>query len=139
MTTTTKFVTLPSGSTNAPDEPGTLGAAARVLYDQGINIEAFATEASGIRLRTSSPEKAVRVLSDAGYEPETVECFELHVPNQPGELARIGEALGKANVNIVSCFGSAAGGSGQIYLRVDDPETAAPILERLTRQTVQTR
>jgi hypothetical protein len=127
--TTTTFVTVPAGP-GAEDKPGTFGRVARCLADNKLNIEAYAIDAGGIRLLTNDSARTSTCLLGKGFRPQTVECFEIRVPDRPGELGRIGEELGKANINIVSSFGVAAGGSGRIFLRVDAPEKAAPILER---------
>jgi hypothetical protein len=47
--------------------------------------------------------------------------------DQPGVNARIGEALGNANVNIEGTFGS--GRLGEIHVLVEDPARARRVLE----------
>lgn len=48
--------------------------------------------------------------------------------DQPGVLARIGEATGKAGVNIEGISAFTGQGKGVIHLLVDDPEAAAKAL-----------
>lgn len=49
--------------------------------------------------------------------------------DRPGELARLGEALGGAGVNIDGVVGVTAGGTGEIHVLVDDADAARSALE----------
>ncbi len=122
-------------STTIDDRPGQLGRIARCLADGSVNIEAFGAEAGRVTFLTNDPDRAASCLQEAGYRPHLAECFEVHLPNQPGQLATLGETLGKANVNILSSFGSAK--DGRIYLRVDNATAARPVLERFAPARVQ--
>lgn len=51
------------------------------------------------------------------------------VEDRPGTLAEIGEALGRAGINIEGISGAPAGGVGLIHVLVDDPEPAVSALE----------
>ena len=51
------------------------------------------------------------------------------VDDQPGELARIGEALGQAGINIEGLAGFTAGGQGFIHVLVQDAAGARSALE----------
>jgi hypothetical protein len=51
------------------------------------------------------------------------------VDDQPGELARIGEALGSAGINIEGLAGFTAGGQGFIHVLVQDAAGARSALE----------
>lgn len=44
--------------------------------------------------------------------------------DQPGVLARLGEAAGEAGVNIEALSAFTGGGKGIVHVLVDDPETA---------------
>jgi hypothetical protein len=49
----------------------------------------------------------------------------IYLDDRPGELARLGEVLGKADVNIEGfCAVTSGGGQGEIHLLVDDPTPA---------------
>ena len=113
------------------DAPGTMGEAAELLSDAGVNIEAFAVDPSGARFLTSDPEGAIAALSMGGYTSLAVEVLTVDLPNQPGELARIGKALGNAGVNILTTFGVTNGHNGRIYMRVDDQTKARRVLAAL--------
>jgi len=51
------------------------------------------------------------------------------VRNQPGELARMGETLGRAGVNIEGMCGMTVGDRGIIHVLVDDATAASLALE----------
>jgi hypothetical protein len=53
----------------------------------------------------------------------------ISVEDQPGELARIGEALGNAGVNIEGLFGMGLEGRGIIHICVQDGSTARRALD----------
>jgi ACT domain-containing protein len=53
----------------------------------------------------------------------------ISVPDKPGELARIGETLGKAGVNIEGVVGLGVQGRGIIHVLVEDAAGARKALE----------
>ncbi|MBI2169074.1 MAG: amino acid-binding protein [Actinobacteria bacterium] len=55
--------------------------------------------------------------------------LKITLDDQPGELARVGETLGSAGVNIDGVVGVAAGGRGEIHVLVDDASGARSALE----------
>ena len=50
--------------------------------------------------------------------------FTVSMPNKPGQLATLGEALGKAGVNIEAISATTAGGKGVIRFVPSDPAKA---------------
>jgi hypothetical protein len=49
----------------------------------------------------------------------------VHLDDRPGELARLGEILGKADVNIEGfCAVTSGGGQAEVHVLVDDPTDA---------------
>jgi hypothetical protein len=49
----------------------------------------------------------------------------LYLDDQPGELARVGDVLGKAGANIAGlCALSSGGGEAEVHILVDDPTPA---------------
>lgn len=53
----------------------------------------------------------------------------VRVEDRPGELARVGEALGGAGVNVDGFAGTTTGGQGEIHLLVADAAGARGALE----------
>jgi hypothetical protein len=55
----------------------------------------------------------------------------LLLDDQPGELARVGEELGRAGVNIEGlCAVTSGGGRAEVHVLVEDLEAALPALSR---------
>lgn len=59
--------------------------------------------------------------------------------DRPGELARLGEALGGAGVNIDGGAATTGGGSGQVHILVQDAGAARSALEAAGIQVVAER
>ncbi|MGH8928236.1 MAG: ACT domain-containing protein [Acidimicrobiia bacterium] len=55
--------------------------------------------------------------------------LEVTLPDRPGSLASLGEALGGAGVNIDGICGSASGGQGVIHILVEDGPAAERVLQ----------
>lgn len=54
----------------------------------------------------------------------------LYVDDEPGELARVGDALGKAGVNIAGlCALTSGGGHAELHVLVQDPTPAFEALQ----------
>ena len=53
----------------------------------------------------------------------------VRLEDRPGELARLGEALGGAGVNVDGFAATTAGGQGEIHLLVEDAAAARSALE----------
>jgi hypothetical protein len=53
----------------------------------------------------------------------------VRLEDRPGELARLGEALGGAGVNVDGFSGTTSGGQGEIHLLVEDAASARNALE----------
>ena len=123
-------------SVTCNDKPGELGKICQNLANAGINIEGFASTAGNVRLLTSDSRKTIDTLKKQGYDCKEVEVFQLRLSNRPGELARVGKALGDANVNIDNAFGFASSqATGDVFVRVNDVKKATPIIDRITKET----
>jgi hypothetical protein len=53
----------------------------------------------------------------------------VRIEDRPGELARVGEALGGAGMNVDGFSGTTTGGQGEIHLLVEDAASARSALE----------
>jgi hypothetical protein len=55
----------------------------------------------------------------------------LYLDDQPGELARIGDVLGRAGANIAGlCAVTSAGGQAEVHILIDDATAAFEALQR---------
>ncbi len=115
---------------------GTLSALATFLGKHGVNIYGLTladTEGHGYaRLIVDDTEKARQLVEDAGELVAAREVLLIRVANEPGELARMLEALAAHNLNIE--YGYSAGGPGDekgLVLVPSDVDAALDVLQKL--------
>ncbi|HRT06030.1 MAG TPA: amino acid-binding protein [Kiritimatiellia bacterium] len=115
---------------------GTLSALATFLGKHGVNIYGLTladTEGHGYaRLIVDDTEKARQLVEDAGELVAAREVLLIRVANEPGELARMLEALAAHNLNIE--YGYSAGGPGDekgLVLVPSDVDAALEVLRKL--------
>ena len=111
------------------NRPGALAELTEILAATGVNVEAILLEGSvdfgNVRIHVSSPRKAEKALTDAGYQYHKGEAITLLLPNEPGQLADVCRKLAKAKVNIDTLFGTTAQtGPHTLVLMVDDAAEA---------------
>lgn len=116
------------------NKSGRLGAVTRTLGDAGINIRALCladTADFGIlRLIVTDPDAAVATLRDAGFVTRLTDVIAVEVPDKPGGLSHIMEALGAANVSVeyLYAFTEKFRDNALVIFRVEDIETAVATL-----------
>ena len=116
------------------NKPGSLEHATRVLRDAGINIRTLSlaeTVDFGIlRLIVNDVEKANKVLKDAGFRVNKTVVVAVEVPDKPGGLHSIMEALSKEGINVeyLYAFVEKSGQNAVIIFRFDAPEKAIDVL-----------
>ena len=115
---------------------GTLSALATFLGKHGINIYGLTladTEGHGYaRLIVDDTEKARQLVEDSGELVAAREVLLIQVANEPGELARMLEALAQHNLNIE--YGYSSGGPGNekgLVLVPSDVDAALDVLKAL--------
>jgi hypothetical protein len=83
---------------------GRLAEVAGLLGREGINIHGFSTTEAAeygiVRLVVADPERARRLLHDAGFTTHLSEVICVHVPDEPGGLARVLDEVAAAGVSI---------------------------------------
>jgi len=112
------------------DKPGRLGRISSILGAAGINIAGFGVWGGETRLFVSDVDRAVELLSDAGMSCEIADVLRLHLPDEPGNLAEVAQALGEARINIDYAYTltSTVAGEAAFVLAVIDPNAAEEIL-----------
>ena len=115
---------------------GTLAALTTFLAKHGINIYGLTladTEGHGYaRLIVDDTEKARQLVEDAGELVAAREVLLIRVANEPGELARMLEALAQRNLNIE--YGYSSGGPADekgLVLVPSDVDAALEALKAL--------
>ena len=88
------------------DEVGVIADISKALADESINIEAINTEVAGekgvVILTTNEPDRALRVLMNAGFRAISDEATVIRLRDEPGALAKVAEKFKVAGVNIQS-------------------------------------
>lgn len=99
----------------AENRVGLVGEIARILSDMGINILAVRVEVVGeealIHLLTDAQLYARDALREAEFPLEEREVVALELPNRPGFLRRVTEALARQGLDIHYLYATAAEGS----------------------------
>ena len=113
------------------DKPGQLGRISSILGDAGINIDGFGVWGGETRLFVSDVDGAIELLSAEGMSCDTADVLRLHLPNEPGNLAEVAQALGDAGINIDYAYTltSTVLGETAFVLAVIDPGVAEEVLE----------
>lgn len=115
---------------------GRLAELTRALGDAGINMRALmvadTTEFGVVRIICDTPKRAVKVLDDAGFGASLTEVLAVEVPDRPGGLADVLEALQTDGINVeyAYCFVEPSGDAAIDILRVDEPDRARETLAR---------
>ncbi len=112
------------------NKKGRVASVARTLADAGINMTALSladSEEYGLaRIVCGDPEGAVRALGEAGYRAKVVKVAAVAVPDRPGGLAELFEALDDLDVNIEYCYCFSHRDDAAVFaLKVADAAAAA--------------
>jgi hypothetical protein len=105
---------------------GRLAELTRTLGDAGIDMHALMvadTEDFGVvRIMCDTPQAARRTLEEHGFSVAVTPVIAVEVPDRPGGLADVLEALERAekNVEYAYCFVEPLGDAAVDVLKVDD-------------------
>ena len=90
------------------NKKGRVASVARTIADAGVNMTALSladSEEYGLaRIVCGEPERALKALGEAGYRAKVVKVAAVAVPDRPGGLAELFEALDELDVNIEYCY-----------------------------------
>ena len=92
------------------NQPGRLAAISKALAASGINIKDLSIldsiEQGVIRMVTNDPAACKSLLTAQGFHPVEAEVLVLDLPDAPGKLAVLADALAHGGVNIDYAYGS---------------------------------
>ena len=118
------------------NKPGTLESATRVLRDANINIRALSladtSDFGVLRLIVNDVEKAKKVLQDAGFTVGRTNVVAVEVPDRPGGLHSILEALSREDINVeyMYAFVERSGENAIIIFRFNMTDKAIEALQK---------
>ena len=116
------------------NKSGRLAEVTRILGEANVNIRALSladTSDFGIlRLIVNCPEKAKEVLKEKGFTVSKTEVVAVEVPDQPGGLSAILQALDRDGINVeyMYAFVERCGGNAVIIFRFDEIDKALATL-----------
>ncbi len=88
------------------DEVGVLSDITRVLAEANINLETINTQVNGeqgnVIISTDDTDRALHVLTDAGYTAVTDDALLIRLKDETGALARVAQRFSEAGINIQS-------------------------------------
>jgi len=119
-----------------PNRPGLLAQTCSILSESRVNIIAMAVhdnvDNAVVRVLVDQPTKAILLLEQEDFFVLEQEVVVIDISNEPGELARIAQALAEADINIAYAYCTASKGqeSGCLVLRTDQNERALDLLSR---------
>jgi len=129
-------MTLREISLSLPNRPGALAGVARILAKERINVAAISVDSSSgkgrARLVVNDPDRAVSLLSAAGYDPEVREMLAVRLEDRAGSFLRVLEALARERVNVqsVAILIAREGNQPLVALSANDLPRARRILQR---------
>jgi hypothetical protein len=118
----------------AENKPGHIAAPARLLAQEGIDIRSLYladTQQYGIlRMIVSDWQKAAGILEANGFAAKVTEVLAVEVPDRPGGLADVLEALEGTGINIEYMYAFPVRGDEAILIfRFADPDAAIAQLQ----------
>ena len=112
---------------------GRINEVARVLADNGINMQAFSMAETAdfglLRLIVPDVDKAVEVLRSADIAVMVTDVLCLNCPNVPGSLSTVLERLASNNVFIEYMYAYSDGDSANVIIRPNNIEDAVKVLQ----------
>ena len=115
---------------------GRLAGATDLLAEANINLRAISiadtTEFGILRMVADQPEKAVKLLKEAGFAARDTDVIGVEIPDVPGSLARIMALFRAENVGIEYLYASLdhQAGKAAIIIKADNTAAALALLEK---------
>lgn len=111
---------------------GRINEVARILGENGINMQAFSMAETAdfglLRLIVPDVDRAVAVLRDASFAVMVTDVLRVTCPNTPGALSDVLERLAVNNIFIEYMYAFSDGDSADVIIRPDNMEAAMKIL-----------
>lgn len=124
------------------NKQGKMAELTRLIADAGIDLRTLSladTRDFGIlRIIVNKPEETEKLLNDNGWTFKCTAVIGIKVPDVPGGVAQVLEALSAANVNVeyMYAFVNRTPGRADTIVRVDDDAAAFAALEKSGIETL---
>ena len=114
------------------NKTGRINEVARILGENGINMQAFSMAETAdfglLSLIVPDVDKAVEVLRAASFAVMVTDVLCLNCANTPGSLSAVLEKLAANNVFIEYMYAYSDGETANVVIRPDDVQTAVDVL-----------
>lgn len=116
------------------NQPGKLAELTRLIADANIDLRTLSladTRDFGIlRVIVNKPDETEKLLKENDWTYKTAEVIGVKLPDRPGGVAEVLEAINEANVNVeyMYAFVNRIPGRADTVFRVDDIETTLKAL-----------
>lgn len=111
---------------------GRINEIARILAENGINMQAFSMAETAdfglLRLIVPEVDKAVEVLRNSDVAVMVTEVIRLSCPNTPGSMSAVLEKLAANNVFIEYMYAFSEGETANVIIRPDNLNEAVRVL-----------
>jgi hypothetical protein len=91
------------------NKPGKLSYTTRFLGEAGIDILALQLDDEGqfgvLKILTAEPQRARDILSDAGIAVALNKVACIEIPDKPGSLVKLSNAIEEAGLNVTDAYG----------------------------------
>ena len=116
------------------NKPGQTARITKLLADAGVNLRWFTIANSGsfgvMRFLVDQRDAAIRTLKENGVMVSPVEVLAVEVPDKPGSLQEVADALGRNNINLDNSSGFVAGKRAVLIIEVHELAQARAILQQ---------
>ncbi len=116
------------------NKPGQTARITKILTEAGVNIYWVTIANSGsfgvMKFLVDKLEPAVNGLKQQGLMVSLLQVLAVEVPNKPGALQSVAEALGRSKLNLDNCSGFVANDRAVLLIEVADLEGARKVLEK---------
>jgi hypothetical protein len=118
------------------NKSGRLAEVMGVLFEAGINIRALyladTADFGILRLIVNNTEKAWKVLKDKGFTVEKTKVVAIEVPDKPGGLSSILNAIKDEGINVeyMYAFVEKSGENAVVIFRFDELEKSIDVLRK---------
>lgn len=114
------------------NKTGRINEVARILGENGINMQAFSMAETAdfglLRLIVPDVDKAVEVLRNESFAVMVTDVLCLECSNTPGSLSSILETLAANNIFIEYMYAFSDGEAANVVIRPDDIQAAVKLL-----------
>lgn len=116
------------------NQPRQTARVTRLLAAAGVNIYWLTIANNGsfgvMKFLVNKPEAAFETLQNNGLMVSRLEILAVEVPNEPGGLGSVAEALGARNINLANCSGFVSNHRAFLILEVQEIAESREILQK---------